>query len=118
MRNSEFTSDNLKSSSTVIFVVVLILAFWFYTKYESAGDTVIALEITKNQEIILDGNHTSFQKLSSEANQLISELKRRGIDKDEIVIAFHADRSLHMGVITDVQKELKNCALNRIIYSR
>ena len=118
MRISDFTSDNFKNSSTIIFVVALLLAFWFYAKFQSASNSVIALEITENEEIILNGNPTSFQDLSYAANHLISELKTQGISKDEIIIAFHADRSLSMGIITDVQQELKKCALNRIIYER
>lgn len=118
MRISDFTSDNYKYSSTIIFVVALLLAFWFYAKFQSDGNSIISLEITENEEIILNGNPTSFQDLSSVAKHLISELKNQGISKDEIVIAFHADRSLSMGIITDVQQELKKCALNKIIYEK
>jgi len=79
---------------------------------------MIALEITEKEEIILDGNHISMQDLSSAANSLISKLEAQGISSDKIVIALHADRNLSMGVITDVQQELRNCDLRKIAYER
>jgi biopolymer transport protein ExbD len=118
MRISDFTSDNFKNSSTIVFIVVLLLAFWFYIKSESAVNTVIAIEITDKEEIIFDGNYISKQDFSSAANSIISRLEAQGISSDKIVIALHADRNLRMGVIADVQQELRNCELNKIVYAR
>ncbi len=101
-----------------MFVVTLILAFWFYANFKSTRNSVIALEINENKEIILDGNQTSFEEFSSVANSIVSKLKTQGISSDKIVIALRADRSLNVGVITDVQQELRNCDLNKIIYER
>lgn len=117
MRNSEFSSDNLKSSSTVIFVVVLILAFWFYTKYESAYDSVLNLEITKNAEIIFDGTATSMDDFPSAISKSISKLKKQGVNKEEIVVAFYADRNLRMGIITDANERLRQAGIKKITYS-
>jgi len=117
MRNTEFTSDNLKSSSTVMFVVVLILAFWFYTKYESDGDSVLNLEITKNAEIIFDGTATSMDDFPSAINKSISKLKKQGVDKEKIVVAFYPDRNLRMGIITDANEQLRQAGLKKITYT-
>ena len=118
MRNLVFYFDNYKNSSTIVFIVVLLLAFWFYIKSESAGNVVIALEISDKEEIILDGNYISKKDFASAANSLITKLKTHGIGTDKIVIAIHADRTLSLGVITDVQQELRNCNLRKITYKR
>ena len=118
MRISESHSDNQKSSSTVIFVVVLLFAFWFYAKLKPVGPTVLGLEITENKEIILDGNWTSFQDFHSVISSSITQLENKGINRDDIVIAIHADKSLSMGLITDVQQEIRNCNLKKIVYER
>ena len=118
MRISEFHSDNQKLSSTIIFVMVLLLAFWFYSKLESVGHSVLELEITENKEIILDGNRTSLQDFPFLISSSITQLETNGINRDDIVIAIQADKSLSMGLITDVQQEIRNCNLNKIVYER
>ena len=118
MRKIDINFDNYKNSSTIVFIVVLLLAFWFYVKSESPGNAVIALEITDKEEIIFDGKYISKQDFSSTANSLITKLEAQGISSDKIVISLHADRNLSMGVITDVQQELRNCNLRKIAYER
>ena len=117
MRNSIFVSDNLKSLSTVIFVVVLLLSFWFYSGTRPEEDTILKVEITENAEIILDGQRTALRDFQLAVNNLMAEYERQGIGREQVVVAIHADKKLNLGVIFDVQQQLKDSGLNRLSYA-
>ena len=118
MRDTGFSADNQKSNSTFIFVVVLLFTFLIYSKFKAADKVVLSLEITENKEIILDGNHTSILEFPSVIDQSIEKLQSKGIEKDHIVIALHAAPNLNLGVISDVQQELRKNDLRRITYQK
>lgn len=118
MRISEFNSDNNKNSSAIILIVVLLLTFWFYTKIDTTRETVLMLEITEHEELILEGNSISFHDFHSSVNQLITQLESQGISKDKVVVALYPDRKLNMGIIADVQQQLRKCDLRKISYNQ
>jgi len=118
MRNSVFISENPKSLSTVIFVVVLLLSFWFYSSTRRVDDKILKLEISENEEIFLDGKQTAFNDFQQTTTNLISQYESQGISKDHVVIAIRADKKLNLGVIFDLQKQLKDCGLNKLIYEQ
>lgn len=118
MRASGFNADNQKSFSTLIFVVVLLLTFLFYTNFQSTESVVLDLEITENKEIIFDGIHTSMLDFPVVIDQSIAELEDKGVNRDRIIVALHPARSLNLGVITDVQRELRENNLRKITYER
>jgi biopolymer transport protein ExbD len=117
MRSSIFISDNVKSSSTVMFVLVLLLSFWFYSGTPSVEDTVLKVEITKNAEVILDGKLVALHDLQLTANNLMDKYEDLGVNREQVMISLHADKSLNLGVVFDVQEKLKSCGLKKLSYA-
>jgi biopolymer transport protein ExbD len=101
-----------------MFVLVLILSFWFYSDTISIEDAVLKVEITENAEVILDGHPGAFHDLQLVVNDLMVEYEHQGINRDQVVISIRADKNLNLGVVFDVQEQLKSCGLKKLSYTQ
>ena len=117
MQSSMFISDNGKSLSTVMFVLALLLSFWFYSGTRTKEDTVLKVEITENAEVILDGKQVALHDLQLTANELMDQFEDRGVNREQVIISIRADKSLNLGVVFDVQEQLKSCGLKKLSYA-
>jgi len=80
-------------------------------------ETTINIEIDENSKLIFEGKPVTFKEFSLIAANRINELTDKGIERSEIIVLLSAAKDVKMGLIVDLQYELRELKVRKINYS-
>ncbi|MCC5930589.1 MAG: hypothetical protein JJU28_15185 [Cyclobacteriaceae bacterium] len=112
----------MKSSNLSILLVTLLF-FAAGCSFQSENkaitqnsDTTFSLIMENENVIILNGKQTSLLSLDAELQVMIDSLQGLNLNKEDITISIHANKTINMGSITDMQAKLRSNGISRLTY--
>ncbi len=110
------------NKSFISFLIIVLMAFSGCTQNnkEVVSDKISAtinVELNENSELIFDNQAADIDDFSKLVEKRVNELIIDGIPRDEIVVSFKAAKVVKMGLIADLQDELRQLDVRKVNYS-
>jgi len=79
--------------------------------------TTVEITIDKNSQMVFEGKPINIDNFSQVASNRIDELTKEGVGIENIIVSLKAGGTVEMGIINDIQDELRDLDLRRIKFS-
>ncbi len=109
------------SKLSVLFILIVLMTFSGCSQNKKEvvkTNAIIIVELNENSEFIFNDRVANLDDFSQLVEKRVNELMIDGLSRDEIVISFKVADNVKMGLVADLQEELRQLDVRKISYAR